>query len=81
MRNNLKKILQTRGFSKVVLTPDILEKTSIKTMHRFNKIWDNEVDTLNGDELIGLMNWLCVKMEEILELDEDTIKLINYDKN
>ena len=66
MKNNLKKILEKRGFRKVLLTEECLVRTGIKAVHRFNKIMENEVD-LTEREIAGITDWLGVTGHEILQ--------------
>ncbi len=65
MKNNLKKILEKRGFSKVVLTQECLVNTGLYTMHRFNKVLNNEGEELKLSEISGLANWLGIDMKEL----------------
>ncbi len=69
MKNNLKKILENRGFRKVLLTEECLISTGMKTTHRFNKILENEAD-ITAAELNGIAAWLGVSMQELLQTDE-----------
>ncbi len=72
MKNNLKKILEKRGFSKVVLTPECLVNTGLYTMHRFNKVLNNEGEELKLSEITGLASWLGIDMKELVQLSSKT---------
>ena len=69
MKNRVKQILAERGFKAVQLTDDLLKQLEVDTPHRFNKIWNNDVE-MTQREIIAFKEWL--QLESIDELFESS---------
>lgn len=68
-KNNIKQILNDRGFEAVTPTEKILTGLNI-TIHRFNKIIDNKV-VLTANELFYFSKWLKVPVSSILQYQDE----------
>jgi len=75
MKNRVKKILNSRGYKRIQLSDDLLEKLKVDTPHRFNKIWKNEVEMTQG-EMIAFKNWLGLEtIDELFYVEEENLVL------